>query len=35
METIAQGDDGLDANGVTILDFWQAQERARGTHCCE
>jgi integrase len=31
METIAEADDGLDADGVTILDFWQAQERARGT----
>jgi integrase len=29
VETIAQADDTLDANGVEILDFWQAQEAAR------
>lgn len=28
-ETIALADDTLDADGVEILDFWQAQERAR------
>jgi integrase len=31
METIAEADDHLDSNGVTVLDFWQAEERARGT----
>ena len=29
MHTIAQADDMLDANGVEVLDFWQAQEAAR------
>lgn len=29
VETIAQADDVEDANGSTILDFWQAQEAAR------
>ena len=29
VETIADADDRLDANGNTILDFWQAQEKAR------
>jgi integrase len=28
-ETIAQADDTADANGADILDFWQAQEKAR------
>ncbi|MCT7375740.1 tyrosine-type recombinase/integrase [Chelativorans salis] len=32
VETIADADDKLDANGKTILDFWQAQEKARGLH---
>jgi integrase len=31
VETIAQADDTLDANGVEVLDFWQAQEVARDT----
>jgi integrase len=29
LKTIAQADDGEDANGINILDFWQAQEAAR------
>ena len=29
LETIAEADDVLDANGNEILDFWQAQEVAR------
>jgi integrase len=29
LETIAEADDILDANGVEVLDFWQAQEVAR------
>jgi integrase len=29
LHTIAQTDDTLDANGVEVLDFWQAQEAAR------
>jgi integrase len=29
VETIAEADDVLDANGVEVLDFWQAQEVAR------
>lgn len=29
LQTIAQADDTLDANGIEILDFWQAQEAAR------
>jgi integrase len=29
LETIAQADDTEDANGIDILDFWQAQEAAR------
>jgi integrase len=29
-ESIALADDTLDANGTDILDFWEAQERARG-----
>jgi integrase len=29
LETVAEADDVLDANGVEILDFWQAQEVAR------
>ena len=29
VETIAQAEDKLDADGSDILDFWQAQERAR------
>ena len=31
VRTIAQADDALDANGVEVLDFWQAQEAARNT----
>ena len=31
VETIAQADDKLDANGADILNFWQAQERTRET----
>jgi integrase len=30
VETIGTADDVADANGDTILNFWQAQERARG-----
>ena len=30
IETIAEADDILDADGEGILDFWQAQDRARG-----
>ena len=29
LETIAEADDVLDANGKDVLDFWQAQEVAR------
>jgi integrase len=29
LETIAEADDVLDANGVEVLDFWQAQDVAR------
>ena len=29
MHTIAEADDVLDADGETVLDFWQAQEAAR------
>jgi integrase len=29
VETIAQADDKLDANGSDVLNFWQVQERAR------
>lgn len=29
LEVIADADDMLDANGETVLDFWQAQDRAR------
>jgi integrase len=29
METIAEADDVLDADGVDVFDFWQAQEAAR------
>jgi integrase len=29
VETFAQADDAEDANGVELLDFWQAQEHAR------
>lgn len=29
LEVIADADDTLDANGETVLDFWQAQDRAR------
>lgn len=32
VETLADADDMLDANGSTVLDFWQAQERARQRH---
>jgi integrase len=32
VETIAAADDVADANGLTILNFWQAQERARELH---
>lgn len=32
VETIADADDMLDANGATVLDFWQAQEEARKCH---
>ena len=31
LETIAEADDVLDADGELVLDFWQAQEYARGT----
>jgi integrase len=31
LETIAEADDVLDANGKDVLDFWQAQEVARKT----
>jgi len=30
METIAEADDYADADGVAILNFWQAQDKARG-----
>lgn len=32
VETIADADDKLDANGSTILTFWQAQDKARAVH---
>ncbi len=32
VEALADTDDMLDANGETVLDFWQAQEAARGLH---
>ncbi|WP_244421449.1 tyrosine-type recombinase/integrase [Allomesorhizobium alhagi] len=32
VETVADADDRLDANGGSILDFWQAQEKARELH---
>lgn len=32
VETIADADDRLDADGATILDFWQAQDKARELH---
>lgn len=32
VETIAHADDKLDANGTDILDFWQAQDKARELH---
>jgi integrase len=32
VETVAEADDRLDANGGTILDFWQAQDKARELH---
>jgi len=28
----ADADDQLDANGKAVLDFWQAQEKARAIH---
>ena len=28
-ETLADADDSMDANGFTVLDFWQAQDKAR------
>jgi integrase len=31
VQTIAQADDALDADGLEVLDFWQAQEAARNT----
>src|SRR5262245_24019235 len=30
VKTVALADDREDANGVQVLDFWQAQEHARG-----
>jgi hypothetical protein len=30
VETIGQADDVEDSNGDTIINFWEAQERARG-----
>lgn len=35
VETIAYADDKLDADGQRVLDFWQAQERARSMHRSE
>ncbi len=32
VEALADADDKLDANGKTVLDFWQAQEAARRLH---
>ncbi len=32
VEALADTDDMLDANGETVLDFWQAQEAARRLH---
>ncbi|MEI9401151.1 tyrosine-type recombinase/integrase [Mesorhizobium argentiipisi] len=32
VETIADADDRLDANGGSILTFWQAQDKARDVH---
>ncbi|PBB77912.1 integrase [Mesorhizobium sp. WSM3879] len=32
VETIADADDQLDANGSTVLTFWQAQDKAREVH---
>ncbi|MEE8455371.1 MAG: hypothetical protein V3R90_11580, partial [Limibaculum sp.] len=32
VEVLADTDDMLDANGETVLDFWQAQEAARRLH---
>jgi len=32
VETVAEADDMLDADGKTVLDFWQAQETARAIH---
>ncbi|MER8923421.1 site-specific integrase [Mesorhizobium sp. M0802] len=32
VETIADADDKLDANGNTVLSFWQAQDKARELH---
>jgi integrase len=32
VEALADTDDALDANGQTVLDFWQAQEAARNLH---
>lgn len=32
VETVAHADDKLDADGVSILDFWQAQDKARELH---
>ena len=29
LQTIAEADDVLDADGIDVLDFWQAQEAAR------
>ena len=34
METIAEADDCADADGVAILNFWQAQDKARGKPKC-
>ena len=30
MEVVAEADDTVDADGVSVLTFWQAQDRARG-----
>src|SRR4051812_34071898 len=32
VETVAYADDKLDADGQRVLNFWQAQEHARGLH---
>src|SRR5262249_38063925 len=32
VETIGHADDVADADGVNVLDFWQAQEKARKIH---